>query len=411
MPALQATNPSLIPALKGDAPAGRSRSRASRGLVITQMALSIVLLVCAGLFLRDLKAAVSVNKGFVSDNLLIADLDPGLQGYTRSRSEDFYRQLSERTRVLPGVHGVGFTDEVPLGLNENDSEAKIPGYTPAANENMSIQNAAVTPGYFEAMGIPLLAGRGFATRDDSAAPGVIVVNQRAVDRFWHGQDPIGRVVHMRGRDHTVIGVVPTGKYQRLGEAPTTFVFVAQAQHWNAAMSMLVRTVDDPEKLVRVLRAEVAALDANLPVSDVRTMNDHLAIALLPARLSGAALGVFGLLGLVLASVGMYGVMSYSVSQRRREIGIRMAIGAKSGDVVSLVMRQGLTLVLIGTTLGLAGAIAASRLLRGILYGNGTGDPLTFVAVPLLLIGVALLATWIPARRASAVDPLLALRQE
>src|ERR1039458_1366413 len=154
MPALQATNPSLIPALKGDAPAGRSRSRASRGLVITQMALSIVLLVCAGLFLRDLKAAVSVNKGFVSDNLLIADLDPGLQGYTRSRSEDFYRQLSERTRVLPGVHGVGFTDEVPLGLNENDSEAKIPGYTPAANENMSIQNAAVTPGYFEAMGIP-----------------------------------------------------------------------------------------------------------------------------------------------------------------------------------------------------------------------------------------------------------------
>jgi macrolide transport system ATP-binding/permease protein len=410
MPALQATSPSLIPALKGEAPAGRTRSRASRGLVVAQMALSIVLLVCAGLFLRDLKTATSVNKGFISDNLLIADVDPGLQGYTRARTEDFYRQLAERLRSLPGVRAVGFTDQVPLGLGENDSDAEIPGYTPAANENMAVQNSAVAPGYFEAMGIPFLAGHGFTPQNDSAAPGVIVVNQRVVDRFWPGQDPIGRIVKIRGRDHTVIGVVPTGKYQRLGEAPTAFVFLAQAQHWNSGMSVLVRTAGDPAAFAPLLVAQVAALDGNLPVSDVRTMNDHLAIALLPPRIAGAALGLFGLLGLLLASVGMYGVMAYSVSQRTREIGIRMAIGAATGDVVTLVMRQGLTLVLIGTGIGLASALAASRLLRGILYAGSVVDPVTFALVPVVLIAVAALASWIPARRASHVDPTVALRQ-
>jgi predicted permease len=410
MPALQATSPSLIPALKGEAPAGRSRSRASRGLVIAQMALSIVLLVCAGLFLRDLKTATSVNKGFISDNLLIADVDPGLQGYARPRTEDFYRQLAERLRALPGVRAVGFTDEVPLGLSENDSRTEIPGYTPAANEDMSIQNSAVTPGYFEAMGIPFAAGHGFTPQNDSAAPGVIVVNQRVVDRFWPGKEAIGRVVRIRGRDHTVIGVVPTGKYQRLGEAPTAFMFLPQAQDWSSGMSVLVRTAGDPAAMAPLLRAQVAALDANLPVSDVRTMNDHLAIALLPSRLAGAALGLFGLLGLLLASVGMYGVMAYAVSQRTREIGIRMAIGAATGDVVTLVMRQGLTLVLIGTVIGLASALAASRLLRGILYAGSVVDPVTFALVPVVLIAVAALASWIPARRASHVDPTVALRQ-
>jgi macrolide transport system ATP-binding/permease protein len=410
-PAMQATSPSLVPALKGEAPAGHSRSRASRGLVIAQMALSIVLLVCAGLFLRDLKAATAVNKGFVSENLLIADVDPGLQGYSRARTEEFYRTLGERLRSLPAVKSVGFTDGLPLGLNENDSGVEIAGYTPAANENMQVENSAVTPGYFEAMGIPFVAGHGFTPQNDSAAPGAIVVNQRMAERFWPGQDPIGRRVSTRGRDHTVIGVVPTGKYQRLGEAPTPFMFLAQAQHWSSGMSILVRTAGAPEALMPTLRAQVAALDADLPLSDVRTMNDHLSIALLPARLAGTALGVFGLLGLVLASVGMYGVMAYSVSQRTREIGIRMAIGAATGDVVTLVMRQGLTLVLIGTVIGVASALAASQLLRGILYGGSVVDPVTFIAVPVMLVTVAALASWLPARRASRVDPTVALRQD
>jgi predicted permease len=410
-PALQATHPSLIPALKGEAPAGASRSRISSGLVVAQMALSIVLLVCAGLFLRNLKAATAADKGFVSDHLLITEVDPGLQGYDRARTEDFYRRLTERLGAIPGVRAVGFAEYVPLGFSENDSFVTIPGYVPSGKEFMSVQNNAVAPGYFEAMGIPILKGRGFAAQDDSAGRAVVVVNQRFVDHYLAGKDPIGQTVHSRGKDHTIIGVVPTGKYLRLGEDPTAFMYFAQAQHWDAGMTVHVRTTGDPTAFIPVLRAEVAALDPTLPLSNVRSMESHLGIALLPARLSGAVLGIFGILGLVLAAVGIYGVMAYSVAQRTREIGIRMAIGAAAGDVVRLVMRQGMALVLAGTAIGLAGAVAASRLIRGILYGSGANDPLTFVAVPLVLMGVAMLATWIPARRASAMDPLLALRQE
>jgi predicted permease len=410
-PALQATHPSLIPALKGEAPAGTSRSRISSGLVVAQMALSIVLLTGAGLFLRNLKAATAADKGFVSDHLLIAEVDPGLQGYDRARTEEFYRRLSERLGAIPGVRALGFAEMVPLGFSENDSFVTIPGYVPTGKEFMSVQNNTVAPGYFEAMGIPILKGRGFTAQDDSGGRAVIVVNQRFADHFLAGKDPIGQTVSSRGKDHTIIGVVPTGKYMRLGEDATAFMYFVHAQHWGAGTIVHVRTSGDPSAFIPVLRSEIAALDPMLPLSNVRSMENHLGIALLPARLSGAVLGIFGILGLVLAAVGIYGVMAYSVAQRTREIGIRMAIGAAAGDVVRLVMRQGMVLVLAGTGVGLVGAVAASRLIRGILYGSGANDPLTFVAVPLVLMGVSMLATWIPARRAAAMDPLRALRQE
>ena len=410
VPALSATRPSLIPALKGEAPAGESRSRVSRGLVVAQMALSIILLVSAGLFLRNLKAATAADKGFVAENLLVAQLDPALQGYTRARSEEFYRRLEERLKSMPAVREVGLGASVPLSLNENDTGVEVPGYVPAANENMSVQENTVAPGYFAAMRIPV-KGRAFLAQDDSGGRKVMVVNQRFVDRFFAGKDPIGQVVKSRGGEHTIIGVVPTGKYQRLGEDPTAYMYFALAQHWDASMVIHIRTSGDPASLIPALRAEVAALDATMPLSNVRPMEKVLGIALLPARLTGAVLGVFGLLGLVLAAIGTYGVMAYSVAQRTKEIGIRMAIGAASGDVVRLVMRQGMSLVGIGMAIGLAGAFGASRLIRGVLYGGGENDPLTFIAVPLVLAGVAMLAIWSPARRASAMDPLLALRQE
>jgi len=276
---------------------------------------------------------------------------------------------------------------------------------------MSLQVNWVTPGYFEAMGIPMKEGRGFTDRDDSTSVRVMVVNEQMATKYWAGASPIGRTVKYGGKEHTVVGVVPTGKYQRLGEPPTPFYYLAQAQHWNEAMSVVIRTTGDPLAVAPALRSAAAAFDETLPVSDIRTMTRHLGIALMPARLAGAALGVFGLLGLVLASIGMYGVMAYTVSQRRREIGIRMAIGAAGRDVVGMIMRQGLTLVLIGAAIGIAGALGASRLLRGILYSPSVIDPLTFAGVPLLLTAVAALASWMPARRASAVDPLEALRQE
>jgi predicted permease len=410
-PALQATRPSLIPALKGEAPAGQSRSRASKGLVVVQMALSIVLLVSAGLFLRDLRNVTTVDKGFVAENLLVADLAPGLQGYTRARSEDLYRRLRETMLSTPNVKAVGYVGYLPLGMSNSDSYVSIAGYTPAKNEGMSLQTTQVTPGYFDAMGIPIREGRDFTERDDSASVPVMVVNEYMAKKYWAGRSPIGRTVKYGGRDHTVIGIVPTGKYQRLGEPPSSFYYTALAQHWNEGMTIAIRTAGDPETVAPALRAAVTAFDETLPVSGVQTMTRHLGLALMPARLAGAALGVFGLLGLVLASVGMYGIMSYTVSQRRREIGIRMAVGAAGGDVVRMIMRQGLSLVVVGAVIGIAGALGASRLLRGILYSPSVVDPTTFISVPLLLTAVAALASWLPALRASSVDPLEALRRD
>ena len=412
VPALQATRPALIPALKGEAPAGGAGSRLNNGLVVAQMALSIVLLVSAGLFLTNLKNATSLDKGFVSENLLIGAVDPGLQGYTRAATEEFYRRLTVSLEGIPGVRSVAFIDEIPLGLGSSDRGVEIPGYTPAENEGMSIHYAKVSPGYFATMGIPLTRGREFTARDDSAAVRGLVVNQRFVDRFWPGKTDVeGRTVRTGGREHTVIGVVPTGKYLRLGEDPTAHMWFAQAQSWESGMMAIIRTAGDPAAVAPALRQAVGDLDVNLPVSDVRTMEQYLGISLMPARLTGAALGVFGILGLLLAAVGMYGVMAYSVSQRTREIGIRMAIGAAATDVVRLIMRQGLTLVLVGTAIGLVGALGASRLLRGILYGDTVLDPLTFLLVPLVLIGVSALATFAPARRAAAVDPAITLRTD
>ena len=410
-PALQATRPSLVPALKGEEAAGEARSRSTRVLVVAQVALSIILLVSAGLFLRNLKAATSVDKGFASENRIIATLDPGLQGYTRARAESFYRDLTARMLANPDVEAVGYASTLPLGLGENDNGVTIPGYTPGKNENMSIQVSSVTPGYFKTMGIPLREGRPFLAQDDSAHPGAIIVNEQFAHRFWPGQDAIGKIVHTGGSDNTVVGVVPTGKYQRLGEEPTAFMFRPQAQDWEFGMTMIIRTRGASDKVVPALRSAVASLDADMPLSDVRTMDSHLGIALLPARLTGWVLGIFGVIGLLLASVGIYGVMAYSISQRTREIGIRMAIGAGGAQVLRLLMRQGMTLVLLGTGLGLVGAVGAAMAIRGQLYGGSALDPITFVIVPLTLLLVAMGAIWIPAKRAAGLDPVLALRQE
>ncbi len=411
IPALQATHPSLAPAIKGETPAGRSRSRVSRILVVAQMALSIMLLVCAGLFVVNLRQATTIDKGFVSDHILIGQIDASSAGYSGDAAEVFFRRLAERLSAMPSVRSVAFVEEPPLGLNGSDTGVEIPGYVPVENEGMSVQFTIASPDYFKTMGVPLLRGREFTPRDDSAAVRTIVVNQRFVDRFWRGQDALGKTVKSGDAAYTVIGVVPTGKYKSLGESPLAHMWFAYAQSRTSGMTVVVRTAGDPGAFTGTLRSEVAELDANLPLSNVRTMDDHLGISLMPARLTGTALGVFGVLGLLLASVGMYGVMAYSVAQRSHEIGIRMAIGATSAQVIRMIMREGLTLVLVGTGIGLVGAMMASRLLSGILYGNDTLNPVAFGLVPTLLIGVAAIATFFPARRAAAVDPVLALRSD
>jgi macrolide transport system ATP-binding/permease protein len=410
VPALQATSPSLVPALKGESPGG-SRSRASRILVVAQMALSLVLLIAAGLFVRSLATAMEIEKGFDDTNLLIATVDPGLQGYDRPRAETFFATLADRLRAHPAVHAVGFAEMVPLGVGQQQRGVSIPGHVPTADENMSFDYNIITPGYFEAMGISPVRGRVFSDRDDANAQHVLVINQRFADRFWPGEDPIGRTVNVTGQEHAVIGVVPTGRYRTLGEAPLPFYYLAQAQWWNWQMTVHVRTAGDPVQFVPTLRAEVRALDPDLPLADVRTMTQSLGIALLPARLAGTVLAAFGLLGLTLAMIGVYGVMAYSVAQRTREIGIRMAVGAASAQVIGALMRQGLALVGVGALIGLAGGWGVWYLVRGMLHGATAPDLVTFTGVPLLLIAVAALAIWIPARRAARVDPVVALRLE
>ncbi|MGQ0647197.1 MAG: ABC transporter permease [Gemmatimonadaceae bacterium] len=410
-PALQATRPSLIPTLKGEAPAGDSRSRASRILVVAQMALSLLLLVCAGLFLRNLRSATSVDKGFQGGNVLLADLDLATQGYDRDRSRQFYRTLIARLTQLPNVSSASISTSMPLGLSSSQTGVEVPGYTPSKDEQMSIDNSAVSSDYFKTMGIRVARGRGFTTADDSAAQPVLVVNERFAERFWPGEDAVGKVVRTRGKEHAIAGVVPTGKYISLGEEPKAFMYFSTEQRFDPSEILQIRTTTDPTALIPILRSEVAAMDPDLPVSNIRTIDTHLGIALMPARLAGGALALFGILGLILACVGIYGVMAYSVAQRTREIGIRMAIGAARGEVVGLVMRQGLTMVAIGGGIGLAASVGASQLLRGVLYGSNPIDPITFIGVPMLLALVAAFAIWIPARRAAGVDPVRAIKSE
>lgn len=411
-PALQASKPETVTALKGEAslePGGKNRL--VRTLVVAQTALSIVLLISSGLFLRGLQSATTADKGFDENNLLLASVDPGLQGYDRERSEIFYRELEAGLSSLPGVQAVGFARMVPLTLNSSDRGVRIPGYEAGENENMSIRYNMVTPGYFESMGIPLLAGRPFRDMDDRDGARVIIVNQQFVNRFWPGEDAVGRTVRSGGEDWEVVGVVPTGKYFSLGEEPSAYMYFPQAQEWSFPMTAHVRTSGDPNALAMSVRREVQRLDASMPVGDLRTMTNALGVSLFPARLGGATLGIFGILGMVLAAVGIYSVMAYSVSQRAHEIGIRMALGAGAGNVVGMVIKKGMTMVGIGVIFGGGIALGASRLMSNMIYGVSALDPVTFVGVPGMLCAVALLATYLPARRAAAADPMRALRAE
>jgi len=411
-PALQASRPDLVTALKGEISAeGVRGSRTSRFLVMGQMALSFVLLICAGLFIRNLEASTEVDKGFNPDHVLLAAMDPSLQGYGRERTDQFYRDLLDRVRAYPGVTAAALGEQVPLGFSSSDTSVEIPGYVPTPEERMSIRYNRVGPGYFDAMGIPLLQGRAFTEEDGPDAPGVIIVNQHFAERFWPGESALGKQVNVAGMERTVVGVVPTGKYSSLGEAPLDFQYFPRAQAWGAGAYLHVRAAGDPEALIQPLRDMVRGLDPNLPIFDVKTMTNHLGIALMPARLAGIALGAFGILGLILASVGIYGVMAYSVAQRTREIGIRVAIGADQGIVTGMVIRQGLRLVAVGGILGLLGALGASQVIKSLLISRQGLDPVSFLSVPVILAGVALVATYLPARKAASVDPVRALKYE
>jgi predicted permease len=414
VPAMQASKPDLVVSLKsGVGNGGHGRGLLRGTLVVTQISLSVIALVAAGLFVRSLTAAQRMDTGYREpEKVLLVGTDLFLAGYDPSTGRVIERQILERVTALPGVVSASFSGIVPLGFGGNNtSSLTIDGYTPAKNENMSIHNDDIAPRYFETVGTPMIAGREFTAQDDSGAARVVVVNEAFVKRYLPGKEALGRWIDFGGGKRTIIGVVASAKQKQLSETPLPFVFLPQAQDYNSNTTLYVRTAGDPKLLTETLRKTFTSLDPNLPFLDVRTFAEHMGAAVFFMKLGATMLGMFGVLALFLASMGIYSVIAYSVSQRTRELGIRTALGAARQDILSLVLGEGMRLTAVGLGIGGVLAFGVGMLLRSQLLGVGAADPVTFLSIGALLASVALIASWIPARRASRTDPMVALRTE
>ena len=419
-PALQATRPGLSQALREtSAQGGASKTRLRSVLVVAQIAISLVVLISAGLVVRTLLQLQTMNPGFDPQNALTMSFDLGLQGYDGKRGQQFYRQLAERVQALPGVKSAAVSSYLPLSLNYNSRNIFVEGQPAERGENVPLaMNSSVGPRYFETMRTPLLHGREFTDQDRDESELVAVVDETFVRRMLTGvtssEQAIGKRISFGsagGPYMRIVGVAREGKYFNIAEDPRPFIWTPMAQDYSTNGILTVRTEGAPEPLLAAVRKEVQALDPNLPLFDVKTLSEHMRFALFPARVAATVLGVFGVVALLLSAIGIYGITSYTVAQRTHEIGIRLALGAQLSDVLSLVLSHGLKLTAIGAALGLFGAYLATRAITSVLYGVSATDPLTFGLVSLLLIGVALVACYVPSRRATKVDPLIALRSE
>jgi len=405
----------LAPALRVSAARGSSTrlvtgSRLGTVLVASQIALSLVLLIGASLFMKSLRAAQKVDPGFDADSVLLASVDPGLQGYDEARARSFYQGLASAASSLPGVVSAGFTDSAPIQLGTQQWGVEIEGYVPAPNERMNVDYAVVTPGYLETLRIPIRRGRDFGPEDGAEGRGSLLVNETMARRFWPGLDPIGRSIRTGGRDRIVAGVVADTKVYSLGERPLAYMYFPYEQtSRGAALTLFLRTRENPLALVAPLRAAVRALDASLPLYDIQTMHERLAFGLLPSRLSASVLGAFGFVALVMASIGLYGVTAYGVAQRTREIGLRMALGAATPDVLRLVLRRVAAMLIAGLAIGIAGGALLGYFARGLLFGTGSTDAATYLVAAFVITLSVFLAGFLPARRASTIDPMTALR--
>jgi predicted permease len=424
-PALQATRADVSRALKGEPGVGARRSRLRDLFVGAQVAVTVLLLVSAGLFLRALDYAREVRPGADPESIQTASFNPQVLGYTDERARDFYRRLLERVRTAPGVGAASLALMVPVGETQAAVGIGVEGHESFDWADTNDEHSesmiradynVVTPGYFETVGIPVVRGRDF--REGDEARDVAVVDEAFARRFFPDTDPLGKRVRKDSTVFQIVGVARTGAFRVKDETPRPFLYLPfgreGADSFFAQRMVLhargARGVE-PGAVYEAIRREAAAVDANVAPEFMMSVAERQSVALLPQRVLSGVAGVFGLLGLVLASVGVFGMVSYAVAQRTHEIGVRMALGARGRDVLLLVLRDGMKVTLAGVLAGLLGALALTRLLEGLLYGVSATDPATFVSVALLLAAVALLASYVPARRATKVDPVEALRYE
>ena len=415
-PAVQAARVDIVTSLKSEDAqrAGSRRSRLRTAFVTAQVTMSVVLLVCAGLFIRSLQSANTIDPGFRVDRALTVPINLGLLRYKESDGENFYRNLLARVQAQPGVESACLVRFAQLGLAYAQFQVFVEGRDLKDDEGFSTGFNVVGPNYFKTMETPLLRGRDFSDADRKGAPAVVVINQTLATALWPNEDALGKRVSVSGPKGPfleVVGIARDGKYRSLGETPHPYIYQPLLQSYDPRMTLVVRTAGEPQSVVTPVREQIRVLDPNLPIADVKTLREQVDLSLFPSRVAAWTLGGFGVLALLLAAIGIYGVVSYSVAQRTREIGLRRALGAKESDVLKLVLGEGFFVISIGLALGLLVAFGATRLIAGFLYGVAPTDPLTFVGVPVLLGLIALGACYIPARRATKVDPLVALRYE
>ena len=419
IPALRASRPDLVPALKRGSGDGSRRFRwlePRHLLVVSQVSASLVLLVGAGLFLKSMRAAIRVDPGFTVDGiamLRIDLMDLVREGYSPEEVVGFMNDVEARAARLPGVVATSTADALPMTLGAAQrSSVSIPGYERAAGEDMEFQFHSVGPGFMTALGMEVLVGREFTDADNQDAEPVLMVNETFAERFWPGESPVGKLVTYRGQDMPVVGLVRDAMYRSLTDQDRPAFFIPLEQNLSPNFTLFARTASgDAAELLPMLRDEVARMDPRIPVATLQTMEDAVAFTLLPQRIASWLLSVAGGLGLLLAAIGLYGVMSLLVTQRTREVGIRIALGAETRHVVRMIVGRGLALTAVGAVIGLSLAAFATRFARSFLFDVSPVDVSVFASMTVAALAVAGLATWVPARRASGVDPMVSLRHE
>jgi predicted permease len=425
VPALQASKADLTTSLKDGAPSsGHGKSRLRNSLVVTQIGLSLVLLIGAGLAVRTMQQALKLDRGFDSDNMALMSMDLTIRGYSEAQGKAFYEELLKRVDALPGVISSSLAKTVPPNDWSDRLSVFLPEEAPPAeiirtgldDAGLRVDANRIAPNYFRTLGIRLYEGREFTEQDREGTTPVAIVNQRLSTRLWPGESAVGKMLSVPfWREPRplvqIIGIARDTKHRSLLADMPFLIYLPELQSYDGRATLVARTAVDPASLISSLREQVAALDKDLILFSAKTMKEQIESTLWQQRTAAGLIGIFGLLAVALAAIGIYGVIAHSVAQRTREIGIRMALGADAAGVRRMILKQGLALALVGVAFGAAAAFALTRLMSSLLYEVSPADPLTFFVASIVLVGTALGACLIPARRATKVDPMIALRCE